>query len=578
LLNVDLASNLTFRLNVSGWLDRSDTTAAQLLSITISDPGSCSPTRASYPLQCIKPELAAVPLAGNARAADWDPNQDYRRNDHFYLASGRFDWELPAVTLTSLTSSEGFRERAPTDGDGTPYVIGFGLEQADIATLYQEFRVTNPGTGPLHWIAGANAERDMIGQNSYGRYSDGTSVYAISPSTPVLSSNQWGNTEIKTYAGFGNVDYTFNDHFTGHLGARYTSSNIDFVGGHRDTCDGTFAAAFNLVDYAFSGHPGDIQPCGNFVITLISDPKSPTGFDVSNAPTARTLDQSNVSWRTGLDFAATPDLLFYGNISRGYKAGSIQPGSNSSSVQFQPAKQEELLAFELGQKATLLENTLQLNSAVFYYDYKDKQLEGRILDPTGVFGALGALVNVPKSRVIGAEFQATYRPIRALTLSLAGTYLDTEVTSDFKNYDPFGHLINFKGLSFPLTSKVSAVADAEYKWPLRSHVDAFIGSNVKYQSSQDTAFNIPSVIATEPTDPSNAPGRTARPDLFEIRGYAVLDARAGLSSSDSKWRAMLWVRNLTDKYYLSYDSRGLDTVSGYSGMPRTYGVAYSYRF
>jgi iron complex outermembrane receptor protein len=66
-----------------------------------------------------------------------------------------------------------------------------------------------------------------------------------------------------------------------------------------------------------------------------------------------------------------------------------------------------------------------------------------------VFGAVEALVNVPKSRVVGAEASLRVDPIPSLTHNTGVTFLDTKVTSSFDNYNPFGAPANFQGEAFP---------------------------------------------------------------------------------------------------------------------------------
>src|SRR3546814_10374147 len=70
-------------------------------------------------------------------------------------------------------------------------------------------------------------------------------------------------------------------------------------------------------------------------------------------------------------------------------------------AQYAAVTQESLVDYEAGFKTTLFDRKVTLNGGVFYYDYKNKQLRAKIVDP--FFNALDGLVNVPKSRVKGAE-------------------------------------------------------------------------------------------------------------------------------------------------------------------------------
>ena len=145
------------------------------------------------------------------------------------------------------------------------------------------------------------------------------------------------------------------------------------------------------------------------------------------------LDQNDISWRAGLDYRPTHGTLLCVSASRGYKAGSTQATSVNINSQYVPATQESLLAYEAGAKSELFNRRLQLTGAVFYYDYTNKQLSGRFVQTPNIFGALSVLVNVPKSRIIGEEFQATLSPIKGLTVTAAATHLDmstgTEVSA-----------------------------------------------------------------------------------------------------------------------------------------------------
>jgi len=305
---------------------------------------------------------------------------------------------------------------------------------------------------------------------------------------------------------------------------------------------------------------------------------TPNGLVVTHDPTVATLHEHNVGWRTGLDYAPTQNVLFYGNVSQGYKAGAFPLIAGTSSIENRPVTQEKVLAYEIGGKATLLDRTLQLNGALFYYDYTNKQIQGRILDPLGIFGALDALVNVPRSRIEGAELQLTYQPLRGLTLNAAASYIDSKVTSNFMNYDPLANEINFKGLEFPYTPKISAVASTQYEWPVGGDLDAFAGGNFTYTGNITTAFANPSAVATTPSDPLNAPGKTVPGNIFELPGYGVAGFDVGLASPAHHLRTSLWVRNAFNKFYLTNTSHGTDDIIGYTGMPRTYGISLSYRF
>ncbi len=155
--------------------------------------------------------------------------------------------------------------------------------------------------------------------------------------------------------------------------------------------------------------------------------------------------------------------------------------ATSSFVQLEPARQEQLTAYEIGAKSTLFDRRLQLNGAVFYYDYKDKQILGALNDL--VFGALPALVNVPKSDVKGFELSVVASPTPALQFSGGVSYAKSRVKGDYFNFDPFGRLANFKGQPFPSAPPWSGFVDAQYNFPL-GNLEGYVGGT-RQLSGQD---------------------------------------------------------------------------------------------
>lgn len=54
--------------------------------------------------------------------------------------------------------------------------------------------------------------------------------------------------------------------------------------------------------------------------------------------------------------------------------------------------------------------------------------------------------------------------------------------------------------------------------------------------------------------------------------------RAGIKSNNDSWRAEVWGRNITNKYYWNGVSHVVDSFSKVAGMPATYGVTVSFRY
>lgn len=123
-----------------------------------------------------------------------------------------------------------------------------------------------------------------------------------------------------------------------------------------------------------------------------------TTFRTIVTPFQSELNQSNVSWKGGINFQPNKDILLYGLVSRGYKSGSFPTVPASTTAQFRPVTQERVTAYEAGVKITALTGRLQINAAGFHYQYDDKQVRGIILDP--IFNQLEAM-QVARREAIG---------------------------------------------------------------------------------------------------------------------------------------------------------------------------------
>lgn len=139
-----------------------------------------------------------------------------------------------------------------------------------------------------------------------------------------------------------------------------------------------------------------------------------------------------VDWTPRLSF--TDSTLFYASYSRGYKAGGTNPpgiGADPQYLQFFPQpttyKPEYINAFEVGMKNTLAGGRLTLNASAFFYDYQGYQIS-KIVDRT----ALNENFN---ATTWGAEFEATWRPVRNLLINANVGYLGTRLADGSKSID-----------------------------------------------------------------------------------------------------------------------------------------------
>ncbi|VAW03366.1 hypothetical protein MNBD_ALPHA04-1526 [hydrothermal vent metagenome] len=66
--------------------------------------------------------------------------------------------------------------------------------------------------------------------------------------------------------------------------------------------------------------------------------------------------------------------------------------------------------------------------------------------------------------------------------------------------------------------------------------------------------------------------------LLSIKGYTLLDLRAGVETADGSWRVEAYGQNVTNQYYWTQVTREIDALTRTAGMPATYGVRVSFRY
>jgi outer membrane receptor protein involved in Fe transport len=547
---------LRIQTNLNGWRDRSQPTAAQFVEFIPTRPGTIPDPIPNQP----------VPNAiNNPRLAEWSPEYAPHADNRFLQATARADYNVTDnIVFTSLTSYIDYKHNQRPEGDGLVQnrndIIAF---LGNIKSFSQEIRLANNVNDIFRWTLGFNYSHDRVYDYINVDYSDSTAFY--SPSLPdnvadTGTPGGWGSAGSSTrqiatnYAAFASGEYGIGQ-FTLKAGARYTQAN-------RRSSNCTFALDFN-------GRP---NPANSFFSSLSS---LLTGTAVTISPgecftlgadgfphaVPGKLDQHNLSWRVGVDWKPSNNLLAYVNVAKGYKAGSFPNLGAASDSGYTPVNQESVLTYEGGLKAQFLDRKISANLAVFYSDYTDKQIKSKLFDP--LFGYGLALVNVPKSSIKGMEIDATIRPFVGITIGSAATYLDTRIKN---SVGPDGQFLitlinnqtNSAGNPIPYASKWTVAGNFNYDFAVSANTDAFIGAQVMHRTKTNAS------IGDEPS--------------VDIPGYTTLDLQAGINFGDRKYRLMVWGKNVTNEFYVTNRNDSFDGVAQYIGRPATYGVTLSFRY
>lgn len=576
----------SFRLlfSVNGWKDKSETLAGQYIAQQFQNENLGVPY--GFPVGAFRaPAVLATPFSPlKPRAADWSRNSIYGLGKVPFADNSMVQGALRADldvgdfgTLTSLTNYVSIDIRQGNDYDGMPVAppLDVPLTDGKIKTFSQELRFANDPANPFRFVIGGNYERDHVNQLTDIDYSGSSATIGFGTlfGLPIGSQRIVSDQRVKTYALFGNFEYEAFDGLTLKAGVRYTNAR-----NRARVCQSDVVPPYELGQLLsifsglFRGQPPQPYTPGQCLVLNVDVETGQPVVDYAPlyalAEYRNTLKEDNVSWRLGADYEVAPRVLLYTNVSKGYKAGSFPHASGTTLGQNVPVRQESVMAYEGGIKASLIDRTLQLNLAGFYYDYKDKQLRTKLVDPT--FGQLDVLRNIPKSSIKGFELELTAHPGPGFTVNAAYTFLDAKVDK-FIGVNAGGDTnVNFAGTRIPFTPKHQIAVGANYDFALSNSLSAFVGASVNFRS--DT-------IATLGGD-VNPTGihRTAVPKVYSIDDYTLVDGQLGIKDPDDKWRAYVWGKNIFNKYYWSNVVSGYDTVTRFPGMPATYGVTFSVNF
>ena len=561
---------VTFNLN--GWTDNSDTQAAQFEGAFPSKPTLVSHT----------PVLISSPQApDNDRAAGWVPGTRPQNDESYYQGSARVEYRFTDdLLLTYLGSYSKYTQNDLDEPGGSNYELELN-QVGSIDSTSQEVRVSGKAlSNKINWLLGGDYSRAYTTENQNEDLAGDTLAFNYLGFEKLLNEPQMAANYVfndstdqsESKAVFGNVEYRPVSPLNLHAGIRYTDTDIDHGGCSRFDAagaEGFTALETYLQSHAYGSTAGVVPVvpggCGTFGPHL-----TPYYFQ-------QKLDQDNVSWRVGADWTPLQHTLAYASVSKGYKAGNFPTLAAASYLAERPVTQESVLAYELGVKTLFLQGRLRVNADVFYYDYDNKQLEMREPDPQGVFGLLNTLVNIPKSQETGAEVTSTLVPIRNLTLTFTATWLDSEVTSNYLGYNPFSTTpIDLKGEPFPSTPKWSLNGDAQYNFDIGDRFSAFVGLDAPYQTKSQGEFGSYEALAAgyvSPAPPAQ-PGSLSTVD----DAYAILDLRAGVTTTDGHWRLQVFGKNVTNTYYWTNSRLTGDSVVRFAGMPDTFGIRLAYKY
>ncbi len=270
---------------------------------------------------------------------------------------------------------------------------------------------------------------------------------------------------------------------------------------------------------------------------------------------------ANDSWNdvlpeVSLTYSMSDDAILYGRYAEGYKPGGWT-GENSGTpidalTEFRP---EYSTTAEIGTKLLLADRRVRLNIAAHYTEYEDLQIQQFVTFDDGRPSNIFTVNAKDGTTAYGVELDLTAAVTENITLFTNYAYTKCEFSGSII-IDSRGTDID--GNSCQRTPENGVSAGVQSRVPLNNNVDLTLGAD--YQWKDEFYFNN-----------LNAPTHL-------IKDESVLNARAGLSSSDDTWDLQLWVKNATDEDNTRHMFVLWGSTYNTFQRPRTYGVTFRRRF
>lgn len=466
-------------------------------------------------------------------------NTPPRVDDTFYGGYLRWDYDMGWATLTSITAYEYYERIHREDSQADIFNSTSTHYYNEMNQVSQEFRLSGSPVDQLRYVVGFFFEHDDLDQVDGSDLSQ-QPLPGVAPPFADQFFAQF-NQELTTYAFYAHTEYDVTPNVTINAGIRYTHDHteVDDV----------------LLGIGLLPQVGDekfVTPC---LVTTF--PNGPAGSPACPflGPEAPFFSDSrtdkNFSWRLGAEWTPMENLMIYGNLTTGYRAGGYSLPFAGAATVFEP---ETIFAQELGVKSRWLDERLQVNAAVFQYLYDDVQVN--VDDPVSPLVPITR--NVGEQKNVGAELEVQWAPNEHWFIRQGIGWLDATYKNTNRVITTYAGQIPLEGKTPVNSPELTYNGLVQYRQPIVNGWEGTIG--IDYRWVDDRYLE----ATNQPFDKAD--------------DYWVANLRAAVTSPDGRWEFTLYGTNLFDEDYLTYiNNIGFFKLDVF-GERRTFGGTISYRF
>lgn len=308
------------------------------------------------------------------------PGFSYLETD---LVSLKIEHENDNFLFTSITSRTSDDLHEQTDFESTTRNAIWTDVVQDSRQVTQEFRFTSVDSGMftlddrLTWVVGLYYFNDKgYRKDDYSVEEQGNipPQYYQAASVDFSQARQDVTLDNKSFALYGQATLALTDQLNVTVGIRRSEDEKDVI----------TQMITNTPGYPFVAAPFTLP---------------------------QTLEYSSTDPKLSIDYAINENAMAYITYASGYKSGGAQFASWAQALNVGGFGKEQLDSLEIGYKARLLDNRLQLNMAAYRYDYTDQQVQAIVV----VNGSPAGLTsNAAESEMDGFELEMNYLLTNAL--------------------------------------------------------------------------------------------------------------------------------------------------------------------
>jgi len=456
------------------------------------------------------------------------------------------DWNLGAVTLTSISAYRWWNWDAANDRDYTSVPVQLLQHIPSYQRQFsQELRIASNGSNTVDYVAGVYWFYQRITGTPITIYGPQAAFWLLGPA-PATPSNllddygSFGHTKFMSfsYAAFGEATWHVTEALSVTGGIRYTYEDKD----------GSYASTVS----------GGLQTTNQTLINAQLSILRPQSYNA-------TVSDGSPSGRANVSYQIADGIMAYGSYARASKSGGINMSglplnpSNLPALSTAVIRPEQNTTWEVGFKTRLLDDHLLVN--IDGFDTTVRDFQANVVD-TGPGALRGYLANIEKVRVQGVELDSNFVANENLSGHFSATY-------------SAGKYASYKNGPCPLEQIASSTTVCDLSgrplsglpaWALSlggeySHAIALL--DMQGQAYLPGEYSYRSKMYGDPSD--------SRYTLMP--GYSLLNTSLGLR--DGRWDLSVWARNLTNEHYLqnvTVQAGNSGLVVGTPGDPRMGGV------